>query len=131
MPRVETTNHHIQRAFSPLIFRTRFAPERLLTPPPLPWHASFPPHGDGKPAQDLPLVENALSTASSSPLLKRKRPAGEPGRTGGRGFNLKLALDLPEDVYETMLVGWRRTSLVLSHLLSFTRAKFTGLLGCI
>jgi hypothetical protein len=107
MPRVETPKHRIQRAFAPLPFRTFFKSERLLTPPPLPWHATFPPHADGKPAEDAPLVEG--SSTSKAPLIKMKRPPGEPGRKGERGFVVKSVLDLPEGVYEELLVSFRYT----------------------
>jgi len=104
MPRVETPKHRVQRAFAPLLFRSHFQSERCLTHPALPWHATFPPHGDGIPVEDVPLSEQ-VSPASQVTLSKKLRPPGEPGRKGERGFNLKLELDLPEVVYEEILVG--------------------------
>jgi hypothetical protein len=105
MPPVRTSKHRVQQAFAPLIFRAHFRPERPLTPPPLPWHASFPAHGDGKPAEDAPLAETVDSAASGVSVLKVKRPPGEPGRTGERGFCVKKSLDLPEGTYEDLLVS--------------------------
>lgn len=102
MPRIETPKHRIQRAFPPLLFRTSFKREPLLIPP-LPWHITFPPHADGKPADDAPLV-NAGPSAIKTPLTKMKRPLGEPGRKGERGFVVKSSLDLPEGMYEELLV---------------------------
>jgi hypothetical protein len=107
MPRVATPNHRAQRTFAPLVFRARFQPERLLTPPPLPWNISYPPHGEGKPADDTPLVTDESPSADKTPLIKIKRPPGEPGRKGERGFSTKDVLDLPEGVYEDLLVGQR------------------------
>jgi hypothetical protein len=105
MPRVETPRHRVQRAFAPLLFRTRFQPERLLTPPSTPWLATFPPHVDGQPAEDIPDVESEGSASKVAPV-KMKRPNGEPGRSGERGFNLKSALMLPEELYEEVLVSF-------------------------
>jgi hypothetical protein len=108
MPRIATPKNRTQRAFAPLLFRTRFQPERLLTPPPLPWHVTFPPHGDCIPADDVPPSEATSST--KAPLIKMKRPAGEPGRKGERGFNLKSTLDLPEGMHEELLVSLHQIS---------------------
>jgi hypothetical protein len=103
MPRVETPKNsvRVQRAYVPLLFRTRFRPEQLLTPPPLPWRVTFPPHTDD-PADDD--NDNVLGGSSAS-QVKMKRPNGEPGRSGDRGFNLRSTLDLPGRMYEEMLVG--------------------------
>lgn len=103
MPRVATPDHRAQRTFAPLVFRARFQPERLLTPPPLPWNISYPPHGEGKPADDTPLVTDKSPSADKAPLIKIKRPPGEPGRKGERGFSTKDVLDLPEGMYEDLL----------------------------
>jgi hypothetical protein len=103
MPRIETPKHRIQRAFPPLLFRTPFKLEPLLTPP-LPWHITFSPHADGKPADDAPLVDGGPS-AIRTPLTKMKRPLGEPGRKGECGFVVKSSLDLPEGMYEELLVS--------------------------
>lgn len=105
MPRVQHTKHRVQRAFAPLIFNMRFQPERLLTPPPLLWDITFPSHVDGTPAEDAPVL-SAGSPTDSAPSVKIKRPAGEPGRKGERGYNVKLTLDLPEGVYEDLLVRY-------------------------
>jgi hypothetical protein len=117
MPRVESTTRRVQHAFAPLLFRTRFQPEGLLTPPPLPWQTIFPPHVDGKPAEDTPLAENR-DTVAKVPLIKMKRPSGEPGRKGDRGFNLRSTLQLPEGTYEDLLVSLYYTSF-LSCLIYF------------
>ena len=112
MPRVKSTQNRIQRAFAPLLFSAHFQPERLRAPPTLPWHITFPPHVDGTPAEDAPLVEDRESRAKV-PLIKLKRPPGEPGRKGERGFNLKSTLQLPEGIYDDLLV-----SLCIIHLSS-------------
>jgi hypothetical protein len=104
MPRVATPKHRIQRAFVPLVFRTHFQPERCLTPPPLPWNITYPPHGDGKPADDAPAT--AIKGANNAPPIKIKRPPGEPGRKGCRGFVTKDVLNLPEEMYEELLVSF-------------------------
>jgi hypothetical protein len=102
MPRIATPNNRIQHAFAPLVLRTCFQAERLITLPPLPWHVNFPPHVDGIPTDDPPPSERE---ANKAPLIKMKRPAGEPGRKGERGFNLKATLDLPEGIYDELLVS--------------------------
>ena len=78
MPRVANPKHHIQRAFIPLIFRTHFQPEQLLTTS-LPWNISYALHGDGKPADDMPPVMDQGLSAAKALLTKIKRPLGEPG----------------------------------------------------
>ncbi|KIM80260.1 hypothetical protein PILCRDRAFT_9794 [Piloderma croceum F 1598] len=103
MPRIETPKHRVQRAFAPFIFKAGFRPERLLTPPPLPWLATFPPHNDGQLPINDSLPNSEGSTASKVVLVKMKRPNGEPGRSGERGFNLKSTLNLPKGIYEDML----------------------------
>jgi hypothetical protein len=105
MPRIETPKHRVQRAFAPLLFKATFQPERRLTPPPLPWLATFPPHVDGQLPIDDPLPDSESSTASQVVLVKMKRPNGEPGRSEKRGFNLKSTLDLPKGIYEDVLVS--------------------------
>ena len=112
MPRVKSTQNRIQRAFAPLLFSAHFQPERLRAPPTLPWHITFPPHVDGTPAEDAPLAEDRESRAKV-PLIKLKRPSGEPGQKGERGFNLKSTLQLPEGIYDDLLV-----SLCIIHLSS-------------
>ena len=112
MPRVKSTQNRIQRAFAPLLFSAHFQPERLCAPPTLPWHITFPPHVDGTLAEDAPLAEDRESRAKV-PLIKLKRPPGEPGRKGERGFNLKSTLQLPEGIYDDLLV-----SLCIIHLSS-------------
>jgi hypothetical protein len=82
MPRIANANHRIQHAFVPLVFRTHFQPERLLTTP-LPWNISYPPHGDGKPADDTPPAMDQGPSADKAPLTKIRRPLGEPGRNEG------------------------------------------------
>jgi len=104
MPRVATPKHHIQRAFVPLVFRTHFQPERCLTPPPLPWNITYPPHGDGKPADDAPAT--VIEGANNAPPIKIKRPPGEPGQKGCHGFVTKDVLNLPEEMYEELLVSF-------------------------
>jgi hypothetical protein len=105
MPRIETPKHRVQRAFAPFLFKTGFQPERLLTPPPLPWLATFPPHVDGQLSIDDPLPDSEGSAASKVVLVKMKKPNGEPGRSRVRGFNLKSTLDLPEGIYENVVVS--------------------------
>jgi hypothetical protein len=102
MPRIATPNNRVQRAFAPLVLRTCFQAERFITLPSLPWHVTFPPHVDGIPTDDPPPSERE---ANKAPLIKMKRPAGEPGRKGERGFNLKATLDLPEGIYDELLVS--------------------------
>ena len=104
MPRASTPSHRVQRAFTPLVFRTRFQPERLLTPPPLPWDLSYPPH-DGKPADNIPVVVDNGPSAHNVQLTKIRRPPGEPGRKGERGFSTKDILNLPDGMYEDLLVS--------------------------
>jgi len=111
MPCVSTPKHRIHRAFAPLIFRAHFQPERLMSPPPLPWNMSYPPHGDGKPADDPPLVAGDASFANNAPLVKIKRLPGEPGRRGDRGFTMKDVLNLPEGIFEELLVSLRYISI--------------------
>ena len=119
MPRVATPNkHRIQRAFAPLVFRTHFQPERLLTRR-LPWNISYPPHGDGKPADDVPLAAREGASANTTALTKIKRPPGEPGRKGGRGFSTKDMLNLSEEIYEELLVSLRYRY-ILFHQISPT-----------
>lgn len=103
MPRIETPKYRIQRAFPPILFRSSFKAESLLTTP-LPWHITFPPHADGIPGDDVPLVDGG-SSVGKPPLTKMKRPLGEPGRKGERGFVVKSSLDLPEGMYEELLVS--------------------------
>jgi hypothetical protein len=52
-------------------------------------------------------VQSGGSSASKASLVKMKRPAGEPGRKGERGFVVKSTLDLPEGMYEELLVSFR------------------------
>jgi hypothetical protein len=106
MPRVETPKHRVQRTFAPLLFRTYFRPEQPLTPPPLPWLATFSPHVDGQLLGDDPHPVTEGSSVSGVALVKMKRPSGEPGRNGSRGFNLRSALDLPGGMYEEVLVSF-------------------------
>jgi hypothetical protein len=115
MPRVANPKHRIQRAFVPLIFRTRFQPEQLLTTP-LPWNISYPPHGDGKPADNTPPVTDRGLSAAQAPLTKIKRPLGEPGRKGERGFSTKDVVILPEGMYEDLVV--RLLYFFLAHISS-------------
>jgi hypothetical protein len=131
MPRVETPKHsvRVQRAYGPLLFRTRFQPERRLTPPPLPWGVTFPPHVDDQPADDAtddPLGEGGGASASQVTPVKMKKPNGEPGRSGDRGFNLKSALNLPGGVYEELLVSLCSISSSVSD--PFYRMKSIALL---
>ena len=106
MPRIANVNHHIQRAFVPLVFRTHFQPEQLLTTQ-LPWniYISYPLHGDGKPADDSPPLMGQGPSADKAPLIKIRRPLGEPGRKEDRGFSTKDVLNLSEEMYEDLLVG--------------------------
>ena len=108
MARVKTVQRRVQRAFAPLILRATFLPERLHTPPPLPWLATFPPHVDGSLPNDNPLPDSEGSSVRKTVLVKMKRPNGEPGRSGDRGFNLKSTLDLPGGMYEEVLVSSHR-----------------------
>jgi hypothetical protein len=82
MPCAESSKHRVRRAFAPPLHRACFSAEWLLTPPPMPWHASFPPYTDGRPTEDDPLAEIVGPPASKVALHKMKRPNGEPGRSG-------------------------------------------------
>ena len=104
MPCVANVNHHIQCAFIPLVFRTYFQPEQLLTTQ-LPWNISYPVHGDGKPADDTPPPMGQGPSADKAPLIKIRRPLGEPGQKGDHGFSTKDVLNLSEEMYEDLLVG--------------------------
>ena len=103
MPCIANPKHHIQHAFIPLIFRTCFQPKQLLTTP-LPWNISYPPHVDGKPADDMPPVTYQGLSAAKAPLTKIKRPLGEPGQKGEHGFSMKEVVILTEGMYEDLLV---------------------------
>jgi hypothetical protein len=105
MPRVKSVKHRVQRAFAPLLFRAIFQPERLLTPPPLPWLTTFPPHIDGHLPNNDPLPDSEGPSVRNTELVKMKKPNGEPGRSGERGFNLKSTLNLPGDMYEEVIVS--------------------------
>jgi hypothetical protein len=131
MPRVKTPKHsvRVQRAYGSFLFRTHFQPERRLTPPPLPWGVTFPPHVDDQPTDDAtddPLGEGGGASASQVTPVKMKKPNGEPGRSGDGGFNLKSALNLPGRVYEELLVSLCSISSSVSD--PFYRMKSTPLL---
>jgi len=128
MPRVAIPNRRIQRAFAPLVFRTHFQPKQCLTTPPLPWNITYPPHGDGKPTDNAPAAAiEGRPSVNNVPPIKIKRPQGEPGQKGCRGFVTKDVLDLPEGMYEDLLVSFYYIfSPATSH--SFHRGKFTVLL---
>ena len=131
MPRITNTNHRIQCAFVPLVFRTHFQPEWLLTTP-LPWNISYPPHGDGKPADDTPPAMDQGPSANKVPLTKIRRPLGEPGRKGDCSFSTKDVLNLSEEMYEDLLVGLCSISfqLYLIHLIGRSSHPCCETFGC-
>ena len=104
MPRVVSAKHTVQRAYRPLLFRTKFSSEAVLhsTQPP-PWRVIYPPHGEGTPADDTNFTPGE---SVSQPLAtKMSRPKGEPGRAAPRGFPVKETLGLPDTVYDQLLMS--------------------------
>ena len=75
-PFLKTSIHH---AYSPLLFRAQFNPELIhhaVDLGKLLWRMTYPPHGDGTPAED---TGSALQgSVSQSPTVKMTHPKGEP-----------------------------------------------------
>lgn len=123
MPVIPRTTHRIQRHFAPLVARVRFPPERLLTPPPLPWHIVFDIAVEGIPnAPQDPFIEALPSdlelpnadassgdtiqpTSESEELISK--PAGEAGRKKN-GYQLKAVLGWDDQAYLDVQVSLQR-----------------------
>lgn len=110
-PRTPKSLKRIKRHFHPLITRSAFSPERLLTPPPMVWNTSFPfknrgdipvlPLGSPEPESD----DHGQLEITPKSAQKIKKPAGEPARPGRGGFVMKHALGLDDAGYTDLQVN--------------------------
>lgn len=120
MPRVDSPNHRVQRAFAPLIFKSRLPPEHVLIHSCLPWDLTFSPHVDLD--GDLPAVAGNQTTP-----VKKPRPAGQSGRLDPhKGFVLKAELGLPDSVYKQIHVSVCHSTLLVVLTIHTVRFKGAG-----
>ena len=97
MPKALLNAHRVQRHFSPLLHRSRFSPERLLTPPPL-THRIIYPIETHFPSLTLNLSPTDSLSSTSDPEIDSSskeetclvpKPSGEVARPGHRGYTLR------------------------------------------
>jgi hypothetical protein len=102
MPRGQIHTYRVQRHFSPLSCRSRFSPERLLTPPPTTFRISFPLvdtfilSSSESPSSTATIDTDQGNVASEETCLILK-PSGEVARPGRHGYTLRevVAWDPP------------------------------------
>lgn len=112
MPRVPTNAHRILRHYSPLLYRTRFSPERLLTPPPLACRITFPlaeesilPPSESclSPAVD-PVDSGGESDSEDIYAVKIPKPRGEVSRPKRHGYRLRDVVQWDDKTYNRVQV---------------------------
>jgi hypothetical protein len=115
MPKSRIDTYRVQRHFSPLLYRSRFSPERLLTPPPttlrilFPLVDSFTLSPSESHSLTAPVDPDADGVTSEEACLILK-PSGEVARPGRQGYTLRevVAWDPPTysgvQVYFTLQV---------------------------
>jgi hypothetical protein len=128
MPKVPISTHRIQRHFSPLLYRTPFSPERLLTPPPLPYHVAFP-LTEGPvppPSEDCHIslaAEHSRSSCDSeseqSYPVKIPKPRGEVARPKRHGYRLRDVVKWDEKTYNRVQVSTLPSLSRLFHIFLF------------
>jgi hypothetical protein len=89
------STHRIQRQFHPITARTRFSPERLLTPPLLTANISFQIEPEGH-------TESFPRQPEETALIPK--PKGQAGRPGRGGYSLKESLAWSLEFYSEMQV---------------------------
>jgi len=105
MPPIRNTTHRIQRYFPPLVVRTAFRAERLLTPPPMVSNTLFPHEEYGI----IPHIKNYAQGSdghnrdSCAPIPK---PNGKVTRLSRQGYNLSDALGWKSDMFNEIQVGF-------------------------
>lgn len=129
MPCIRNSDTRAQQAFAPLIVRCVFCSEVVLPSqfPTLLWRETFPLHVEG-----VPPADSTPSSTISSPVPtygsdgKLKRPSGERSRKQqGRGFQLKETLNLPDGLYEEIVVSDFKTLREELIPYNYLRALFT------
>jgi hypothetical protein len=113
MPRVPTNNRRIQRHYSPLLYRTRFSPERLLSHPPTICRLTFPlaePQATPPPAEHYSHLA-VDSTDSGDEMeseggypVKIPKPKGEVARPKRHGYSLRNVVGWDDKTYNRVQV---------------------------
>ena len=101
--------HLVRRQYSPFALELEFDDERIM---PQPLHAlemdfepELPrPYTAPGLSPNLAAESNAGEHATAPPRPKIRKPEGESGRSGPRGYNLKTTLNWEEGLYEKVLV---------------------------
>lgn len=103
----------VQRKFSAPVSRSRFSPERLLTPPPFALKRIFSPepdpipHSPAEPQQHTARVDLALDASGPTTPLPNPavipKPRGEVGRIGRGGYSLRTTLVENDEHWDTQL----------------------------
>jgi hypothetical protein len=119
MPKVPV-NAQVQRHFPPLLYRSRFSPERLLTPPPLVLRKQYPAEtrspspfiistsgseiggSSGDETSSKPSKGKACLVPEPSGEVAHliPKPAGEVARPGRRGYTLRRVLGWDDSTYK-------------------------------
>jgi hypothetical protein len=109
MPKASTNTHRIQRHFLPIIYRSRFSPERLLTPPPNPFRTLYsieptPLTPPPSPTDSLALTANTDTdeVGNEAPLIPK--PPGEVARPGRNGYTLRAVVPWDDVTYHQVHV---------------------------
>jgi hypothetical protein len=112
MPKALNNARRVQRHFSPLLHRSRFSPERLLTPPPLtirtiyPIETRFPsPTLIPSPTDSLSLTSDPeIDSSSKDATCLIPKPSGEVARPGRRGYTLRDVVPWDDTTYAQVQV---------------------------
>jgi hypothetical protein len=105
MSPIRNSTHRIQRYFSPLVVRTVFKPELLLTPPPMIWTTKFPYEEYGIiPDSETQNMQMQNGSDRSSHALIPK-PKGDVTRISRQGYNLCDALAWQSELYNEIQVS--------------------------